>query len=110
MNDPRIQKLHEAAWRRKLDAREEAELRAWLAAHPEARADWEAETTLTQHLARLPQAPMPSNFTVRVLQAAERVVADRPHVSKWSALWRYLLPRTAIAGLALASGFLAYHE
>src|ERR1051325_11026338 len=101
MNDRQYQKLLETAWRRKLDAQEEAELRAWLQAHPEARADWETEAALTDHLSRLPQAPVPSNFTARVLQAAERAGIEHPPVSKWSSLLHSLLPRVAVAALAL---------
>ncbi len=67
MNDPLFNKLREASWRRPLTASEEAELRAWLAAHPEARAEWESDTALNDLLSRVPNAPVPTNFTTRVL-------------------------------------------
>ena len=41
-SDPIYDQLRELSWRRKLTGAEEARLRAWLAAHPEAQADWEA--------------------------------------------------------------------
>ncbi len=74
-NDPTYNRLRELSWRRKLTGAEEAELRAWLAAHPDAQADWEAEAGLNAALGRLPDAPVPSNFTARVLQAVEREAA-----------------------------------
>ena len=40
--DPVYQRLRETGWRRPLTAAEQAELRAWLAAHPEQQADAES--------------------------------------------------------------------
>src|ERR1043166_4926015 len=71
MTESDYNQLREQSWRRKLSPNEEAELRAWLAAHPEAQADWETEAGLTEVLNRLPNAPVPSNFTARVLQNIE---------------------------------------
>ena len=112
MNDPLYNSLRESSWRRKLSLAEEAELRAWLGAHPEAQADWEAETGLTAALGRLPDAPMPSNFTARVLQAVERETAAQAHGRKWGAWFGRVrwLPRAALAVLLLGAGFLGYHE
>ncbi|HWD92310.1 MAG TPA: hypothetical protein VG938_08175 [Verrucomicrobiae bacterium] len=101
----------EKSWR-KLTTAEEAELRAWLAVHPEARADWESETRLTEILGRLPDAPVPSNFTARVLQAVEReqAAAGRPQRSRRAWFVRLLLPRAAVAAVILGVGILTYHE
>ena len=84
-NDPIYNRLRELSWRRELTAAEEAELRAWLAAHPEAQADWEAEAGLNEALRQLPDAPVPSNFTARVLQAVEREAAlrERRRGARW---------------------------
>ena len=107
MNDPLDNKLREAGWRGKLTPAEEADLRAWLAAHPEARADWEAEMALNRALAGLPDAPMPSNFTARVCQAVERDQASAGRGgSRWT--WRRLLPRIAVAGAVVAVSLFAY--
>ena len=96
MNDPFYNQLCEAGRRRKLTAAEEAELRAWLEAHPEARADWEAEQRLNAALGALPDVPVANNFTALVLRAVEReatsALRSRPG---WS--WRRLLPRAAFA-------------
>ena len=64
--------LREKSWRRKLTAGEEASLREWLAEHPEAKRDWEKDLQLTEALEKLPDVPVPSNFTARVLEAIER--------------------------------------
>ncbi|MGH7972242.1 MAG: hypothetical protein ACREIC_26315, partial [Limisphaerales bacterium] len=87
--DPLENPFRELNWRRKLTAAEEARLRSWFAEHPEARADWEAEAALSDALARLPDAPVASNFTARVMQTAELELAHdaRPPKSGMS-IWR----------------------
>jgi anti-sigma factor RsiW len=111
MNDPFFNRLCEAARRRDLTASEQAELRAWLEQHPEAHADWEAERQLNSALGRLPDVPVATNFTARVLQEIERdaAVVTRPGAG-WS--WRRLFPRAAFAAVgalalvaAIALGF-----
>src|SRR5437016_5673626 len=69
--DPLFDSLLEHAWRGKLSPGQEAQLREWLSAHPEAREDWEAELGLNEALGRLADAPVASNFTSRVLQAID---------------------------------------
>jgi len=111
MNDSAFNKLQEASWRRNLTDAEAAELRAWLAAHPEAQADFEADARLTAVLTRLPNAPVPSNFTARVLQAVERETAiARPSPSAWTNFWHSWLPKAAIAGFLMTAGLVTYHE
>jgi hypothetical protein len=102
-------RLREIGWRRKLTEAELAELRAQLAADAGARADWELEAALTAALARLPEAPVPSNFTARVLQAVERE-ESRPHRWSWSWNWPALVPRLAFAALMITFGGLAFHH
>jgi anti-sigma factor RsiW len=111
MNESDYNQLREQAWRRKLTAAEDASARAWLAAHPESRADWEIEGGLTQALGRLPDAPVPGNFTARVLQAVERetIAASRPKAFRpW--FLRMLAPRLAVPAVVLGVGLLTYHE
>jgi anti-sigma factor RsiW len=113
-NDRPYDPLREANWRRPLNAAEEAELRAWLAAHPEAQADWEAELALSDALRRLPEAPLASNFTSRVLQAVEREAAaeSQRRGSLGSSLYRWLrlrwLPRVAVAAVFVVAGLFSY--
>ncbi len=112
-NDPMYQRLRELSWRQPLTGPEEAELRAWLAAHPEAQADWDAEAGLNASLSRLPDAPVPSNFTARVLQAVERNAAAelRGREGKWLVWpWRRWLPRVALAVVVVGAGFVSYQK
>ncbi len=111
--DPPYERLLEVSWKRKLTEAESAQLRAWLAAHPEAQARWEAEMALNEALACLPEAPVPSNFTSRVLQASARAAAEPRHrLSAWHGLllparW---LPRIGLAAMVVGSGLIAYHQ
>src|SRR5689334_5715156 len=114
MTDPRYNHLREQSWRRNLTQAEEAELRVWLAAHPDAQLDFESEAALTQSLHNLPDAPVPSNFTARVLQAVEREEASKVRETRgqWRA-WLHLhrwLPRAAVACLLLGTGLFTYHH
>ena len=112
-NDPIYDRLRELSWRRKLTAAEEAELRTWLTTRPEAKADWDTEAQLNAALGRLPDVPVPSNFTARVLQSVEREAAAelRQGERKWQ-FWRRLrwLPKVAFAAIALGAGVLSYHQ
>ena len=107
-NDPDYQRLRELAWRRRLT---EAELAEWRAAHPQAAAEAEAEAALSDALAALPDAPVPSNFTARVLQVVEGEVG-RPSLRKrdWFWVWRVLVPRAAVASLVVGASLFAYHR
>jgi anti-sigma factor RsiW len=104
-NDPLYHQLRESSWRRKLTDAEEAQLRARLAAHPEAQADWEAEAELNEALGRVPEVPVPSNFTARVLQAVERENAAqaRGHELNWRRWLRGWLPKAALAAILLVA-------
>ena len=96
----------EAAWRRKLT---EAELKE-LQAQPEAQADLELESRLSEVLARVPEAPVPSNFTARVLQAIEREEAQAARTRSWSWYWRVLVPRVAVAAAVIGFASLTYQR
>jgi hypothetical protein len=112
-NDPIFNHLRELSWRRKLTGAEEAKLRAWLAAHPEAQADWEAEAGLNAALGRLPDVPVPSNFTSRVLQAAGREAAkELRRGERRGPFWRRLrwLPKVAFAAIVLGVGLVSYRQ
>ncbi len=110
---PGFQELREASWRRKLTDSELAQLQAFLAAHPEAEAEWQADATLNEALARLPASPVPSNFTARVLGAVERVeqAGRRPRrgwaLFQWRLRW---LPRAAAAILVIGGALLIYQH
>lgn len=110
--DPNYERLREIAWRRPLTDAEQAELREWLAAHPEHQPDAEVEAALTQVLAKLPDAPMPSNFTSRVLQTIEREERTFQRVEPQSSpgWWRSLIPRLAIATVVITISGVSYRH
>jgi len=109
--DPVDQRLRETGWRRPLSEAEHAELRAWLASHPELQAEAETDAALTQALAKLPEAPMPANFTARVLQAIELDAANTERAAaKTSPWWRILIPRVAVATVVVGVGAMAYRH
>ena len=108
MNNPDYLRLRELAWRRKLTKAELAELRA---ANPGAVLDAEAEAALSDALARLPDAPVPSNFIARVFQGLEReVMQPAPAAQSWSWVWRVFVPRAAMASLIVGASLFAYHR
>jgi len=117
MNDDLYNDLLEASWHRKLTAEEEAQLRGWLAAHPEKQSEWEEELALNQQLERLPNAPLASNFTAQVLGKLdlelrrEEREAARPR--KFAAWWRGLVPRfvsVLLLGLLAGTAVVQYRE
>jgi len=71
------------------------------------------EARLTQALAAIPHAPVPSNFTARVLAAAVDLEEARGARSRrWALNWRALWPRVAVAAVVLvfAGVSLQQHE
>lgn len=114
MNEVEYRELMEAGWRRRLTATEQAQLHTELAEHPELRAAAEDEAGLSHLLERLPDAPVASNFTALVLQAARRDSArpaPRPFLAE---LWSRLFPRPAAGAtwlaLMLCLGWLAVQQ
>ena len=105
--DDHTPEQREALWRRKLSEAERAQLRV----QPEL----ELEARLTEILTQLPETPVASNFTARVLEAIEReetllARAARPKGLRWN--WHSILPRFAMAcAVVLFAGFgLQHHE
>src|SRR5665213_4096895 len=82
----------EPLWRRKLSGAERAGLRA--------RPELELEARLTDALAKIPDAPVPSNFTARVLAAVE-LEEKQARRSCWHWSWHLLLPRVAVTAAIL---------
>ncbi len=105
-NEPLHNQLRELAWRRKLTDAEKNGLRA----QPEAQADLELESRLSEALARVPDAPVPSNFTARVLQAIEREELRGARARSWSWYWRVLVPRAAVAVAVVGFAGVAYQH
>lgn len=112
MNDAELNQLLEIARRRPLRDEEEARLTARLRQHPEIGPLWEEEAGLTRLLHELPDAPVSSNLTARIISAVERETAGS--TALWPAFRWLRLPRPlgrlAIACALLAFVPLGYHQ
>ena len=99
------QHLHEALWRWKLTDTQQGELRA----RPELLADLELESRLSEMLAKIPDAPVSSNFTARLMQAIE-LEESRPS-RRWSFRWNWhaLLPRIAVTTAVVLFAGMTFH-
>ncbi len=111
---PGLIELLEASWRRKLTQAEQAELESLLRTHSEAREEWRAEAALNEALNGLPGAPVPSNFTARVLAAAEREsrAGEEARGQGWGIFqWRFRwLPRAAAVILVVGLGAMTWQH
>lgn len=76
--------------------------------------DNNTDALLDALLHKLPNKPVASNFTFRVLQAVEReLVGNALPVSAWWEIFRHpiqLLPRLAVATLALCLGLFSFQR
>jgi anti-sigma factor RsiW len=100
MNDADFNELWDRAVRARLTPDEQARFQAILADDAALRAQWEEELALNRMLAQLPDAPVPTNFTARVLRAVQAGAPARPSRFRWVAP---LFP-PARPGLAAAAG------
>ncbi len=73
-------------------------------------ADVELETRLTRMLARLPDAPVSSNFTARLMQTID--LEESRQSRGWSFAWHWhaLLPRVAVTAAAVVFAGLTVHH
>jgi anti-sigma factor RsiW len=110
--DPTDNRLQELYWRRHRSPAEAAELAARLAARPDAAGRGQEEIALNHLLDHLPDAPVPGNFTARVMQdiERERAAAERQPARLRPWWQRPLLPRLAFAALLLGGGLFAYQR
>ena len=100
MNDVRNEDLIRLSFRRELTPEEESRLENYFAAYPQARTQWEEDRALGRAVQSLPDVPVSSNFTSRVLQAVDldEVREARQRQSKWRL--RTFLPRFSWAAVA----------
>ena len=112
MNQSEFDNLLQTAIERDLTDGELARLQRWLAANPTDQAEWEA---LDHLLASLPDTPVATNFTARVLDEVRR--AETAHPALGQAWWQRLLaPQfrlvqiTAAATLAMVIGGVGYQS
>jgi len=93
MNDVRKDELIRLGMQRELTPEEESRLEGWLAAHPEDRAAWDDERALNRALRTMPDVPVSSNFTSRVLQAVDLDEAREGRRARGKSRFQLLLPR-----------------
>ena len=116
MKDVREIDLFRLSMQPELSPEEESKLEAWLAAHPDARAAWNTDRALGRVLHSLPDVPVSSNFTARVMQELDKEEARASRRVSRSRGWRLLWPRLgwATAAVALAvfgsQQFLSVHR
>ncbi len=116
MNDAEYNEMRAASWRRTLSPSEEIRVQTYLAAHPQAQADWEEDLALTRQLQELPQPPLSSNFTAMVLRAidAETTQVERssPRLAWWERWLGGVAARVALTALVAVLGLAAFlqHE
>ena len=110
MNQSDLDNLLQTATERDLTDGELARLERWLAANPADQAEWEA---LDHLLATLPDTPVATNFTARVLDEVRCAETAQPALGQ--AWWRRLLsPRfrriqiAAAAALVMVIGGFGY--
>ena len=73
-------------------------------------ADLELEARLTRALARLPDAPVSSNFTARLMQAVDLEESRRSRRWNFGWNWHALVPRIAVtASVVLFAGLTLHH-
>jgi anti-sigma-K factor RskA len=70
----------------------------------------ELQNELREMLSRLPDAPVASNFTARVMQQID--LEESRRVRKWNFIlnWRAFLPRAAVAMVAIVFAGAAFHH
>jgi hypothetical protein len=113
--DPIPGSIREILWRQKRTSSEQAELDAWLRNTniPNLTSEAQVEVRLTESLAALPDVPVSSNFTARVLQAVKAGQAAKDKRAHRLIQWfpfrmRWLVRATAV--VLLGTGFLGYQH
>ncbi len=112
MNNDSPDNLRELKWKCTLNVAEETKVQAHLAAHPDEKGEWQEETRLNELLGQLPDAPLPSNFTSRVLRAVEVENLKDSRKRGWPA-WRVgfgWVSRLAMAGFIFLASLLGLHQ
>lgn len=112
MNDDPLPSLRDLLLRRDLTPSEERLAQDWIRQHPDCATTWQEDVRLARHLRRLPPAPVPSNFTARVLAEIDRASQVRPASparswwQRWhlASPWPWLVPGTALLAVMLAVG------
>jgi negative regulator of sigma E activity len=65
---------------------------------------------LREFLSRLTDAPIPSNFTARVMQAVELEELQAARTRGWHWNWHSLLPRAAATAMVVVAASFAFYQ
>lgn len=111
MSDVRKDELVRLSAKRELTPEDESRLEIYFTANPQARAEWEEERALTRAVQSLPDLPVSSNFTARVLQEVDLEDRTMARAGNRSAWWSRLWPKLgwATAALLLTTLGIQYH-
>ena len=113
MRDDEYKKIRETGWRRALTSEEKAALQKLLDAHPETRQACEEDAALNRILQQWTAPAVSSNFTARVMLAAQNSPAQRSW-SDWFVLEEWLPEnrawRVAMCSMVLCVGMFSFHE
>lgn len=94
MNEDPRPSLQDILQRRDLTPAEEQSLADWLARHPADAPDWAESARLALALRGMPPAPVPSNFTARVLNEVRRQTpASQTSTHRRPNAWSWLKPQ-----------------
>lgn len=108
-----FEKFRQARWRRRLTPGEQAELKRLLDGAPELATEWQLEEGLSQAVEALPNVPVSSNFTARVMQGielAEKAHARHEQALSWRERVRGWLPRLALGSAVILLGVFSYSQ
>jgi anti-sigma factor RsiW len=106
MNELEFNQLLEADRQRRLTVAEEAQVRSYLAAHPEAQAVWDDELGLNRLLSQLPDAALASNFTAQILERVARESRRDQRTPLWVRWWTGVRALNPVQKGATAASFL----
>ena len=110
MKDVRNDELIRLSMKPELTPEDEARLDKILSGNPDARGAWEEERTLSRAVQSLPDVPLASNFTARVLQAVDLEEARDERRQRRPVRWRALWPRLSWATAAALLALFGTHE
>jgi|YNPNPStandDraft_1061719.scaffolds.fasta_scaffold03662_8 anti-sigma factor RsiW len=113
MNATAFDKFLAIASRRELTAAEIAELHALLNERPDLKAVWQEEEQLNRLLRKLPEPPVSTNFTARVLERVQKQPVRRPSVSFLAplrALWQFRYALRLAAVVLLGAVVIGVHQ
>lgn len=114
MNGPEFDELLKKQMRGSLTAEDDTALQARFRHDSSAEAAWEEDLRLNQLLQQVPDAPISSNFTARVLGAIELEEKKEARRSPWRGVGQWLrvglARKAALATIIAGVSMLTYHQ